>query len=340
MDNLYLIFFIPLIFITNFFLKKKKILLNYTGQKHQTYTFGDYIPLSGGFFIILFFIINFNNYNYLFLIYLLIFYITGLIADLNILKSPNLRFILQIIILFFFIINFDLSIADVRIDFINDLLENYFFNIFFVLFCLLVFINGSNFIDGNNGLAIGYFLIIYLSLISILSKNDSFEINLLISFSMLLIIILIFNLTNQFYLGDNGIYLLSIYTGFILINFFKNNPEFSPYFIANLLWYPAFEILFSMVRKMKYKFSPMKPDIFHLHQLIFYYLKQKLNLRKNMINSVTGIVINFYNCLVIYFATLNVSNTEIQISLLSISVLFYLFCYLYFYKFKKLSNKK
>jgi len=340
MDNFYLIFFIPLIFITNFFLKKKKILLNYTGQKHQTYTFKNYIPLSGGFFILLFFILNLDNYDYKFLIYLFIFYFIGLIADLNILKSPNLRFFLQIIFLFFFIIKYDLSVIDVRLDYMNNLLENYYFNIFFVLFCLLVLINGSNFIDGNNGLAIGYFLIIYLSLISILSNNNSSDINLLISFSILLIIILIFNLTNQFYLGDNGIYLLSIYTGFILINFFKDNPGCSPYFIANLLWYPAFEILFSMVRKMKSKFSPMKPDVFHLHQLIFYYLNQKIALRKNMTNSVTGTVINLYNFLVIYIATINVYSTKFQMLLLLISILIYLLCYFYFYKFKKSFNKK
>ena len=33
--------------------------------------------------------------------------------------------------------------------------------------------------------------------------------------------------------------------------------------------YLAFEILFSMVRKISQKFSPMQPDTFHFHQVVF-----------------------------------------------------------------------
>ena len=48
------------IFILNFILKKNNFLLNYTGQSHQTYNQGQNIPLTGGIFILLFFIINSN----------------------------------------------------------------------------------------------------------------------------------------------------------------------------------------------------------------------------------------------------------------------------------------
>ncbi len=60
MNNYFFLILIPLIFIVNYILTKKKILLNYTGQKHQVYTYKNQVPLSGGIFIILFFIININ----------------------------------------------------------------------------------------------------------------------------------------------------------------------------------------------------------------------------------------------------------------------------------------
>tara|TARA_B100000029_G_C17557282_1_gene952043 strand:- start:732 stop:1754 length:1023 start_codon:yes stop_codon:yes gene_type:complete len=340
MNNYFFLILIPLIFIVNYILTKKKILLNYTGQKHQVYTYKNQVPLSGGIFIILFFIININYLEVNLIIFFFIFFIIGLFTDLNIIKSPSLRFLIQILFLIFFIINFDLSINDIRIDILNIFLENYYFNIFFVLFCLLVLVNGSNFIDGNNCLAIGYFLIIYLAITNLYFNNNIYlEISMLTYFLITLFILLIFNLFNKLYLGDNGIYLLSIYTGFTLIILFKNNPEFSPYFIVNLLWYPAFEILFSMLRKLSVKFSPMEPDILHLHQLIYYYFNKKFKYKKKILNSLTGISINIYNFIIIYFASINIYNTKNQILFLSISLSIYLLSYIFFLNYKKLSRK-
>jgi len=341
MINYYLYFFlIPITFVINYVLKKKKILLNYTGQKHQIYIDKNPIPLSGGIIIILFFILNLNYFGINIITLLFIFFIIGLLADLNLIKSPSYRFIIQILFLILFITNFNLTINDVRIDVLNIFLENYYFNIFFILFCLLVLINGSNFIDGNNCLAIGYYLIIFLVLTHLcFSNNISYESGLFISPAIILTILLIFNFANKLYLGDNGVYILSIYTGYILINLFNNNPQISPYFIVNLLWYPAFEILFSMIRKFNSKFSPMDPDTSHLHQLVYFYLNEKVK-SKFFLNSLTGLYINLYNAFIIYLSSTNIYNTKIQILLLTTSVIIYFFCYIFFLNFKKLSFKK
>ena len=209
--------------------------------------------------------------------------------------------------------------------------------IFSVLFCFLVLINGSNFIDGNNCLATGYFTIIFISLFYLHSDNYLFyESELLINFLLLLIILLFFNFLNRIYLGNSGIYLLSLFTGFLIIDLSKNNPELSPYFMANLLWYPAFEILFSFIRKLIFKFSPMFPDTYHFHQLLFYFLSKKFFNNKIICNSLTGIFINIFNVIIIFLATMNIFNTKIQITILVTSCLIYIFFYLFFFKFKKL----
>ena len=47
------------------------------------------------------------------------------------------------------------------------------------------------------------------------------------------------------------------------------NQSISPFFIILLLWYPSFEILFSILRKFVIGRSPLKPDNLHLHHLIY-----------------------------------------------------------------------
>ena len=62
-----------------------------------------------------------------------------------------------------------------------------------------------------------------------------------------IIIFFIFNIFGLVYLGDGGTYLLSLFIGTYLIKFNYYNDFISPYYIAVLLWYPAFENLFSLL---------------------------------------------------------------------------------------------
>tara|TARA_Y100000591_G_C21705602_1_gene630610 strand:- start:269 stop:949 length:681 start_codon:yes stop_codon:yes gene_type:complete len=225
-------------------------------------------------------------------------------------------------------------------DWANSLLENYYFNIFFVLFCFLVLINGSNFIDGNNGISLGYFLIIFVLIYNLINeKIIIYDETFLISIISLLSILLIFNLFNKLYLGDSGVYLLSLFTGYILVELFTKNQNISPYYIVNIFWYPAFEILFSLIRKMKSKYSPLMPDTVHIHQLLFFYFAKKIKLRKSLLNSITGISIILYNGIILYFASENIYNTKNQVFILFFSLSLYLITYYLLIKYKKLSNK-
>ena len=138
-------------------------------------------------------------------------------------------------------------------------------------------LNGSNFLDGLNGLLSGYYLIVLGSLIFLNFYYE--EINLANYDFIILIFIalLMFFLLNIFgivYLGDSGSYTISLIIGFILIKESQINLNFSPYYIVLVLWYPAFENLFSLIRR-SYKKDVSAADKLHLHQLIFRYLIQK-----------------------------------------------------------------
>ena len=112
------------------------------------------------------------------------------------------------------------------------------------------------------------------------------------------------------------------------------NPQNFTIFHILLLWYPGFENLFSIIRKQRFKKSALKPDVYHLHQLIFYYFQKKNYFNKNYISTITGLSINFYNLLIFLFASMNPYNTILQFLLIFVSVLTYISLYLILIKFK------
>ena len=50
-----------------------------------------------------------------------------------------------------------LQIYSTKIYFLDLILENIWISFFFTTFCILIAINGTNFIDGLNGLVLGYY---------------------------------------------------------------------------------------------------------------------------------------------------------------------------------------
>ena len=143
----------------------------------------------------------------------------------------------------------------------------------------MVLINGSNFIDGLNGLFLSYFSIV-LFVIYKLNFNDLIilETEPQIILSVIILFVLVLNFFNQLFLGDNGAYSLGFLLGFFLIKIYNINNVISPYFIILLLWYPCFENLFSIIRKLIHKKNPLKPDNDHLHHYIFLFFIKKLKI--------------------------------------------------------------
>ena len=183
-------------------------------------------------------------------------------------------------------------------------------------------------------------MIISLSL-NYLHKNnvDISQIIYFYNFIPILIALFILNFFNKLYLGDGGAYFLGLLFALCLINTYQINNNISPYFIVCLLWYPAFENLFSILRKKTFSRSPLKPDIYHLHQIIFLYLKKTFNVNIVLLNTATGMMINFYNLISIGIATHFYNHTKIQISIIVFNIIIYIFLYKNLL-FKKKNNFK
>jgi len=138
-----------IITISNFVFKKFNILIDQTNiSSHKSFINGHKtIPLSGGFvfFLILVFFLP-ENYQY-FTILIFFIFLTGLLSDLDILHSPFFRIIFQTIIIVVYLFLFDNFVSSIRVDFFDNLLNIFFIKLFFTSFCILVLINGTNFID-------------------------------------------------------------------------------------------------------------------------------------------------------------------------------------------------
>jgi UDP-N-acetylmuramyl pentapeptide phosphotransferase/UDP-N-acetylglucosamine-1-phosphate transferase len=326
----YNLFFFIIALLFNFFLcffyKKNSILLDQVNSSsHKKFATIKKTPLTGGALIITFLFLFLKLENNI-IFFILLYCIFGTLSDLNIVKSAKLKFLVLTFLTIFFVIFIQLKIISIGFFFMDQLLLNNLFNIFFTVFCIMVVINGTNFIDGINGLSIGYYLLINISLlIASHSHNLSFlnlETNLI-----LLLALIIPNIFKFSFLGDAGVFSLSSYFCFLLISFHQLNPLITPFFIAALLWYPAFENLFSIFRKLIFNTNPLKPDNYHLHHLI---LKEILLFFGKRTNSFYAAVpIHLFNSIIFFLALKNINYQKNLIIIILFAILIYLIVYIY-----------
>jgi len=332
---IYLLGLLIFISLINKFLLKKKILINETGDIHQKFSSKSSVPLTGGIFIFLGFLFYYDGI-YSFILFSLIILILGILSDLKLIRSAKKKLLLQILFILFYTVFNDFQISDTRINFLDTILNNNYINYLFVTFCILIVINGSNFIDGMNTLCIGYYLLI-ISIIYYLKLNDVIVIENISIFYIFIVILFAFiiNLKNKFFLGDSGAYLIGFSFAILLINIYKWNLWLSPFFIILLLWYPCYENLFSIIRKNILNKSAMFPDAKHTHQLIFFFINKKYKLTSFVSNILTGQIINIYNFLIMLVALNFIKNSMIQIYLILFNIMIYNIIYLKLFKFKR-----
>jgi UDP-N-acetylmuramyl pentapeptide phosphotransferase/UDP-N-acetylglucosamine-1-phosphate transferase len=198
----------------------------------------------------------------------------------------------------------------------------------------MVLINGFNLIDGTNCLCSLNFLILSIFLYLLVKDSNINYMN--DGLNILIVSLSIFLLTNFFgknFLGDGAAYGLGFLFGYLFLKISLINDNISPYFIANLLWYPAFENLFSILRRNFSKSNNYLPDNDHLHQLIFKYFKKKKIIKKNFIlSSLTGVTINSILSLNYFIGFNYYNNSIIQIMLIVSMIFLYLISYYFFNK--------
>ena len=337
------IFSILLSFVMLHFLKQKNWLIdkvNTSSHKRLTSIFSSSkTVLCGGIIIFICSVVFLDHELYVLKILGGCMLIVGILSDTNKFNSPKFRFIIQfLIVLLLLVLNQNLAITDLRINFIRDILEIKFFSILFTIFCILILINGSNFLDGVNTLILGYYILV---MGVIITTSIQFNLNLNPNIFYLLIFlctVYMFNFFNKIYLGDAGSYLISFFTAFFILDFFSMNLTVSPYFICLLLWYPAFENLFSILRRVFFKSDLAKADQGHLHQLIYQFFAHNKFFDRKYLNTMTGTLINLFIFLICAIFYNYYSFTKFLVLAIFLNIIIYMF--LYFIIKKKLNHFK
>lgn len=198
----------------------------------------------------------------------------------------------------------------------------YWVGVLFSIFGIVGLMNAVNIIDGFNGLASGIVLLILLSFSLVAVRVESTEI-----LQMCMIVasaVLAFFLVNfpkgNIFLGDGGAYVLGFIVALMGISLAGNNVEVSPWYILAVLIYPVWEVLFSIYRKSKTGHSPMEPDAYHLHMLIFKHMTNN--------NPLTALVILISVAPFVLIPTLYANNSGANL----LTVLLFIACYTLLYR--------
>ena len=162
----FILLFIFISSILLFVCKKFKLLIDIKGERHKKFSSKEKNYLIGGILILIYLILFYFKQNQILHIFFFVFiFLIGLFSDLKILNDPKKRFILQATILYIFIHFLEIRILETRFIPLDHLLNNNYFNHVFVVFCLMILMNGSNFMDGLNTLLVTYNLFIFLILL-------------------------------------------------------------------------------------------------------------------------------------------------------------------------------
>jgi UDP-N-acetylmuramyl pentapeptide phosphotransferase/UDP-N-acetylglucosamine-1-phosphate transferase len=336
LSNIYFIIFITLLlsFLISYLFNKKGILIDkvsHSEHKKLTKNSLKSPSLCGGIIIFISSILFFKDLSFVIYFSSLIL-IIGILSDTNRISSPIIRIFFQFVVSCGFIILTDLGIKDLRIEELNYLLNFSFISILFTVFCILILINGSNFLDGLNTLVIGYYSLVCFFLILMSNNFNLFinqNINLLLVF---LLVIYFFNFFEKLYLGDSGSYLIGFYISFFVIDFVLMNNFVSPYIICFFLWYPAFENLFSILRRVLSKNKVDEADQFHLHQMVYNFFINKKIINPVYVNTLVANLINIYNFIIFLYFYKFYSNTKIIIIGIVLNIIIYLSIYFFIKK--------
>ena len=330
----FLIIFLIVNILLNYLFKFSKILLDNPSHGIHKNKFYQGIPLTGGLYFLIcialiFFFKESQIISYTYFIFFILIFILGILSDTYKDMTPTLRLLIQILIISSAVYFLEIKVNETSLGFLDYLISHDAINIFFTIFCLLVLLNGSNFCDGINLNVIGYYLFVFVALLFLDKNNSENTILMLIIFS--LSIFYLSNFFNKSFLGDNGVYIISLFSGIYIINFINIEENLNPLIAINLLWYPAYENLFTIIRRKIKKNKIDQADRSHFHILLKEFISKKITIIKNS-NSLSGLILNIFIISGLYFSVIFKNNAYLLTLIIIINLAIYNFIY---FKLKK-----
>ena len=269
-------------------------------HEYSTYRLGGILFFLSLIIVFFYFFFIKNIFYFEFISFCTLFFLLVLTDDLKANLAPKFRLIFMIIFLLVLVIENEFYLEQITLGYLDNLLKIDIFALLFVCLCFLFIINGSNLIDGFNGLLGMHALIIFVILFSINLLNEHDIKYILFYISIITLVFIMFNFPKaKIFLGDSGAYLIGTLIAISSIKTNNLNPSISSFFFCIILFYLFFEVFFSFFRKIfAVKNSPLFPDGKHLHMLFYKFLLKKNNSKLSS-NYKVSIYINLvYVCLI------------------------------------------
>jgi len=299
---------------------KYSIFIDDAGEEKPQNYHTDSTPRAGGIGIIFgMYLLMFFPLGFKFIIPLTLAFISGIFEDFHNSLSPKLRLVLQILAAFSAIWFTHSVITYLGLG----ISIPYWLGVLFSAFAIVGMMNAINIIDGFNGLASGIILLILLSFAMISYKQDDMEIlTIILTTAGATLGFFILNFPKgKIFLGDGGAYLLGFIVAIIGIFLASKYESVSPWYILAVFIYPVWEVLFSIFRKLRSGYSPMEPDSYHIHMLIYKHVTRN--------NPLTAMLILMSVGPFILIATLYHANSIANVS----TILLFILCYSYVYRY-------
>ncbi len=239
-----------------------------------------------------------HSMNSFILISSLIFLI-GFIDDKINLKANHKFIIIFAIIILFLFLDKNIIINQIKLSFIERVFFLNQFNIFFTIFCFLVYLNAFNMFDGINLQSSFYSLFIFFYIM--IFFTNSLLINILI---ISLICFSYLNFKNKTFLGDSGSLLLAFIISYFFINLYNLNYIDYADKVCLFMLIPGLDLLRLFTVRIYNKKNPLNSDRNHLHHILIkrYSLEKTLLIILFMISF--PIILDYFNIDVIYTITL------------------------------------
>lgn len=188
------------------------------------------------------------------------------------------------------------SITHVNVAGLDWLLGFSVVSVIFTAFAVGGVANALNIIDGMNGLASGFVLVV-MSGFALLCHSLG-DVDLMVVCCILALSTAGFFLVNwplgKIFLGDGGACFLGFALAWLAVLVLARHPEVSAWAPLLACAPPVLEVVFSMLRRHRRSMNVGQPDCLHLHSLVHRRLVRRLMPRANglMRNSVTGLVLS------------------------------------------------
>ncbi len=248
-------------------------------------------------------------------------FVSGIFEDFHNRLSAKSRLILQILAALIAI-----WLTDAIIIYLGlNIYLPYWIGLFFTIFAIVGLMNAINIIDGFNGLASGVSLLIFISF----AINSYYVGNIELLYINLIIIgsilgFFVFNFPKgKIFLGDGGAYLIGFLIAIVGIFLTNKYSNVSPWYVLAIAIYPVWEVLFSIIRKLSLGQSPLKPDRYHFHMLVYRVITKN--------NPLTALFVNLFIMPFIFYSTFNAHNSIANIVTITIFIEFYTLIYFYLY---------